>query len=253
VIVALPIIAVLWPVSAPAETPPPPSDYNEIQKEVFRKINERFGIYSGNVVEVNGDGTIYDIRTNLINAGLTATDPVERAYQFFERHKDLFQIPDPRKELVVEKIVSKEDGSGVIQFKQVVGGVEVYQGGCNIFFDKSGAGIQLNRFNCEHIMGLLPDAHNINPIPTIDSLEAGRIAQNDPAHGKNHTYVSYFGIWIGNDHWYGIRPFPDKRAHLFWRLVVNGGAHWGSAEYFIDAHTGEILYVGPGSKVCPGR
>lgn len=232
--------------------PSPPSDYNEIQRKTFKKANEKFGIYSGVVVDVNRDGLIYDIRTKLINIGLTATDPAERAYQFFERHKDLFKIPDPRQELIVNNIVHGEKGAGVILFDQTVSGVKVYQGGCRVYFDSDSTGAQLNRVNCEY-MGLLPDAHNIDPIPTIDSLEAGRIAQSDPAHGKNYTYVSYLGLWIANDYHYGLRPFPDKQTHLVWRLVVDGGAYKGSAEYFIDAHTGEILIVQPGATDCFGH
>lgn len=230
-------------ISAPniySQAPPPPAEYTEIQKVMFKKANERFGIYSGRVVEINRNGIIYDIRTKLINIGLTATDPAERAYQFFERHKDLYQIPEPRKELVVQSIVPTDSGSGVIMFDQAVGGVKVYQGGCQVYFDSDSAGAQLNRVKCQYT-GLLPDAHNINPVPTIDSLEAGSIAQADPAHEHNETYVTSRGLWIASDYYFGIRPFPDRCTHLVWHLFVNNGGYSGEAEYFIDAHSGQIL------------
>lgn len=229
----------LWAISAPAQAPPPPSGYNDIQKEMFNKVNEKFGIYSGNVIEVNRDGIIIEIKTIYMNTGLDASDPVERSYQFFERNKDLFQIPDPRKELAVTNVVHKEDGTGVIFIDQVVGSVKVYGGGCYIAFSCINAEIQLTRFYCNGNLGLLSDAHNINPIPTIDSLQAAQIARADSAHFKNATYVSYYGLWIANDYFHGLRPFPDKRTHLVWHLSVKD-----CTECFIDAHTGEILYVG---------
>lgn len=229
----------IWAASAPAQAPPPPVGYNDIQKAVFKKANERFGIYSGNVIEVNNAGIINEIKTIYMNTDLVASDPIERAYQFFERNIDLFQIPDPRKELAVKDIIRKEDGTGVILFDQVVGAVKVYEGGCSIYFSRDKTGIQLTRFDCEGLMGLLPDAYKINLIPTIDSLKAGQIAQGNSANVKNTADVSYLGLWIANDYWHGIRQFPDKRTHLVWHLFAN------CAEYFIDAHTGEVLYSGP--------
>jgi hypothetical protein len=228
-----------WATSAPAQAPPPPIGYNDIQKEMFKKVNDRFGIYSGNVIEVNRDGIIIEIKTIYMNTGLDASDPVERVYQFFERNKDLFLIPDPRKELAVTNVVHKEDGTGVLLIDQVVGNVKVFEGGCQVAFACINAETQLTRFYSNGVMGLLPDAHNINPIPTIDSLQAVQIARADSAHVKNPGYVSYYGLWIANGYRRMLGSFADRQIHLVWRLSVKE-----CTECFIDAHTGAILYSG---------
>jgi hypothetical protein len=220
-----------------AQFPWLPPDYNQAQKETFIRACRRLGTWNDRVYGINTKGFIFEIKTTLINTGLTATDPVESAYQFFELQKDLFQIMDPRKGLVVNRIERINGGSGIIHFDQLIANVRVYMGGCYIQYDSSSAGVQLSRFYCDNqINGLLPDAHNIDPIPAVDSLEAACIAQADYAHGGGQNYISYLGLWIGNDYFFGIRPFPEKRIHLFWHLIIL------SDEYFIDAHNGEILF-----------
>jgi Zn-dependent metalloprotease len=212
--------------------PAPPDGYNEIQKNIFNKVNDRYHIYSGIVVGVNTDGQVIEFNTELINNGLTATNPIERAYQFFENNKDLILISDPRKEMVVSRVVCNEDGSGSVQFEQVVGGVKVYLSGCSVFFDKSGT--QLTRFTTELSgSGLLPDAHTLNLIPSIDSLQAAHIAKADAYKGENVGSI-FGGLWIA-DHWNWGRKFQDGNIHLAWRICA--GENW----YFIDAYTGKIL------------
>jgi Zn-dependent metalloprotease len=209
-----------------------PDGYNEVQTMVFKKVNDRFRIYSGIVVDINSDGQVVEFKTILINNGLTANHPIERAYQFFENNSDLVLISEPRKELVVSGVTCNEDGSGSIQFEQIIEGVKVYLGGCSVFFDTTGT--QLTRFTTE-LSGsdLLPDAHTINPFPSIDSLQATHIAKADAYKGKNYG-SNFGGLWIA-DHWNWGRKFRDGNIHLAWRICA--GENW----YFIDAHTGEIL------------
>lgn len=212
--------------------PPVPDGYNEVQTMVFKKVNDRFHIHSGIVLEVYPDGLIGYIKTVLINNGLTADNPVERAYQLFENQKDLLQIADPGRELVFDRFICNKNGSGLMHFDQVIGGVKVFLGGCNIYFDSTG--IQLTQFNVEDGGGLLPDAHKINPVPEIDSLEAAGIVLADTVYQKNNKSVYYGGLWIANLY-DRIRKFPDHATHLVWRIGTE------CKMYSVDAHTGKIL------------
>lgn len=214
--------------------PPVPDGYNEVQTMVFKKVNDRFHIHSGIVLEVFPDGLIAYIKTVLINNGLTADNPVERAYQFFESQKDLLQIADPGRELVFDRFICNANGSGLMHFDQVIDGVKVYLGGCYICFDSTG--VQLTQFNVEDGGGLLPGAHNINPVPEIDSLETAAIVRADTVYQKNNEGVYYRGLWIANLY-DRIRKYPDRAIHLVWRIGS------GCKMYSVDAHTGKILYA----------
>jgi hypothetical protein len=211
-----------------------PAGYNEIQKAVFNKFNDRFKIHSGYAVEINTDGIITNIKTILINNGLTTDDPVERAYQFFELQKDLLQITDPRRELILSDLICSENGSGWMHFDQIVGGVKVYLGGCNIYFDSTGT--ELTQFDIDYGTGILPKIHELNPIPVIDSFEAVRIVQADTVYGKNKQGVSCQGIWIANSY-SRLRKFPDSGIHLVWRIKTY------CKMFSIDAHSGKIIFV----------
>jgi hypothetical protein len=215
----------------------PPADSTDIQRETVRRMRQRLDLnrWEGFVdLGVTREGVITGIRGRGINRGLTAADPVERAYQFFERHQDLFQIQNPRQELVVG---GRDQGH--IHFEQIVNGVKVYLRGYQVHFSGDSSGTHIYAIDGVYN----PEARSVNTTPTIDSLEAGRIAQADPAHGAN-TYVCCYKLWISSTY-DGAHSFASGGTHLVWQFSVGGGIYNG-AEYMVDAHSGEILNVQQG-------
>jgi Zn-dependent metalloprotease len=212
----------------------PIPDSTEIQRKAVRLINERFGFRAndGSGFVVNSYGVPKGIRGEQINVGLTSSDPVERVHQFFEQNQDLFQVQNPREELVIPNFRRYPNGAVTVYVDQMVSGVKVLSGGyiVNLKSDSSETWITEIVNNGS---GYIPSARNINTIPTIDSLEAGRIAMNDTDHGSGKTRSGKYQLWIAN--------FADG-PHLIWRLATNGANAKESAyRYMIDAHSGAIL------------
>jgi hypothetical protein len=58
----------------------------------------------GDRIKFDKYGIPIEITGNL-SKGLTGTDVVEKAYQFFEINKDIFQIDQPRQELVIREVI----------------------------------------------------------------------------------------------------------------------------------------------------
>lgn len=214
----------------------PIPDSTDAQRQAVRLINERFGFRAndGSGFVVNSYGVPKGIRGEQINIGLTSSDPVERVNQFFVHNEDLFQLQNPSDELVVAGFHRSPTGAGVVYVDQMVGGVKVCDGGYLVYFRSDSLGAQLTEITDNH-GGYIPSARNINTIPTIDSLEAGRIAMNDTDHGSGKTRAGKYQLLIAN--------FSDG-PHLVWRFGSGGGARSGESFYYmIDAHDGAILDV----------
>lgn len=219
----------------------PIPDSTEIQKQIVDLVYNRFHFLRGYgiPVQINKDGILINFEGEHINLGLTSSDPVERANRFFERNQDLFQIHDSRSELVFRGKHQYPNGFGIIDFDQIVGGAKVYFGGYRIQFKSDS--ISTNLISMYSIgIGYVPAARDIHPIPTIDSLEAGRIAQADPDNNGFRTYTGNYELYVSSTY-DGIHKFDDGRVHLIWLFGLGGGIFSGSAIYIVDAHTGEIL------------
>ena len=233
IVLWLSIIFLLTTSNAFSQNRPTP-DSTDIQRQVVRTIVERFGFRQndGSGFAVNNHGILTGIRGEGINVGLTSNDPVERVYQFWEHNQDLLQIQNPREELVIPNFRRYPNGSIIVYVDQMVSGVKVLKGGYIIDLKSDSSRTWITQIT-SNSHGYLPQARNINTIPTIDSLEAGRIAMNDADNGSGKTRASNYQLWIAN--------FNDE-PHLIWRLGTGGAvAREASFIYMIDAHTGTIL------------
>jgi hypothetical protein len=227
----------------------PSPDSTEIQRQVVELANRRFGFEPGMGcgADINRNGILRDIVGSQINQGLTSDDPIERANQFFERNQDLFQMQNSRSEMVARGLYRDPNRNGYVDFDQMVGGVKVYLGGYTVEFNSDSSSTTLTYIHAFGL-GYIPEARDINPVPTIDSLEAGRIAQADPDNARFRTYTGNYELYVSSAY-DGIHKFDDGRVHLIWMFGLGGSRLFdGTAIYIIDAHTGEILKRMSGSR-----
>jgi Zn-dependent metalloprotease len=203
-----------------------PDDFCRIEGE-FGKGNLEFINLAANGIPSNLFGDI--------NAGITAIDPKEKCYQFFEIHRGLFGLVDPRVELQDYRIISYEGYVSTIKFQQVHNGVKIDFGQYFLHFNRDGT---LNGANGH----LFPEAREINTTPAISVERALERAGAD--------YADYTGLkfdFSGLEEFDVKVPEPELIIHarkgkffLCWR--VNPGIEF---KYFIDAHTGEIVDKAP--------
>jgi hypothetical protein len=222
------IISAILIVSCPMLVAATPSDSTEIQREIVRRANERFGFerHSGRGVAVDRNGRITGINGIYVNVDSTFR-LADWAYDFLERNADLFGMASPRQEFGLSFVYDN-----VVRMHQVVNGIEVMGALVQIVLsaDRTYTGVDIY---------YSPAASNVNTTPAIDSLEAGRIAQADPIHGDARTYACCYELWVSSTY-DGVHSFPDGEMRLVWRLGVGGG-YENSAFYWMDAHSGRIL------------
>lgn len=141
------------------------------KKEIARaKITQRL---SQNF-SIDDNGIPTRIKGHLSD-GITATDPVDKAYQFFEIHKDIFQLEDPRSELVLGGVSDDKLGYNHVKLGQVVNGVPVGVVGYRVHIKPNGI--------IYKVKGQIdPEARNVDTNPGI-SVEAAKeiaISNLDP-------------------------------------------------------------------------
>jgi Zn-dependent metalloprotease len=215
-----------------ADNPQNSSQQYSSKSELAEKkdmVEQEFGAHLW--LRFSENGTPYDIGGDL-NRGITATEPKEKVYQLFELHKDVFGILNPREELVDFKAKTfwKNGNVQSAVIYQYYDGIKIYGGHYGIGFDQQG-----NIRNCGG--DLYPEARQVNTVPSISEEQVQEIALNNP-----HTKRSPSGRIYSTDLLiYVIKGQP----HLTWKVCIEYYAC-----YFIDAHTGEMLYeesmiVGP--------
>ncbi|MCD6161294.1 MAG: PepSY domain-containing protein [candidate division Zixibacteria bacterium] len=198
------------------------------------KVIEEFGLGKIEKINLNDNGTPSWIWGDL-NKGITETDPIEKCYQFFELHKELFGMINPREELVVYR-TQGGDRVSTVKFYQAHGGVRVRFGQYFVHFNKD-----------EKITGINgsfdPEARSIDAIPSISVEQAREIAINSmekpttnlytPERVKPELYIARFG---GNDDVF------NGKFRLVWKWPFVGVPPDNSSwYYYIDAKTGEFV------------
>ncbi len=183
------------------------------------------------VVKEFGEGKLKNIDldangipTNLfgdLSIGITATEPLEKSYQFFEIHKDLFRLINARSELKCYRIISDDGFVSTIKFRQVHNGIGVEHGQYFVHFCRDGSIGGANGY-------LNPEARHVNTTPSILKEQAQQIAEAD------YKGLKMMGVKM---------PDPELLIHgrggklyLCWKVFP--GLEYN---YYIDAHTGELL------------
>jgi Zn-dependent metalloprotease len=174
---------------------------------------------NGIPIEIEGD----------LSKGLTETDIVDKAYQFFEINKDIFRLTEPKTELKVYDV--HRDDIPVVKMYWAVNGVKVASN-LRIVFSKNGSPF--------YFAGKIdPEARTINTNPAISEDQAKAIVIKDMDKVKDgcpedaQTEIKNATLIIGRF---------DEELKLVWGLSVvkclNGYGYW------IDAQTGKILESG---------
>lgn len=107
------------------------------------------------------------------NQGITATDPLEICYQYFELRKKKRGYSNPREEFKVSRIIDNAKGTK-IDFYQVHNDVRVNDYRCGFFINNDGLILSAGggRYS--------PDARFVDTTPSIHKDEIKHIAINDP-------------------------------------------------------------------------
>ncbi|MCI0596337.1 MAG: hypothetical protein L0Z48_07315, partial [candidate division Zixibacteria bacterium] len=175
-----------------------------------------------------------------ISKNQTQTDPVEAAYEFFDQNKGIYGISNPRGELKLQRKLIDQYG-GMVDFKQLYKGVEVYQSSLRAYYTPSGKlrGIK---------GGFAQMPLDFSVIPVIDSIAAIAIAKEalrlPPDYEKQareylgsvDSTTSPISVSLA------ITSFQEK-YHLVWLIDLNVdyGHGLGSWKYFVDVKSGMIL------------
>lgn len=150
---------------------------------------------------------------------------ISASFTFFERHKSSLYLAEPLKELTVEQTNHDRLGLTHIKFRQTYNEVPVITGQLITHFDKE------NKINT--VNGSLVRDIQINHVPTITSSEA---VQNSVSDLK-----SFFGDGSANEAELVVFPWEGE-IYLSWRMFILTDFPMGRWEYFVNAHTGDIIY-----------
>ena len=211
-------------------------DSTDIQRRIAEAVYDRLGIAA--LVDTNG--VILGLSGDRMNIGLNATDPVERSFQFLELHADLFGFINPREEFTVKNYHPGPhytyDYSGAVFFQQMVEGVKVVNAGYQIHYDPDSTS-----FKFTWLVGrIIPEARRINTTPTVSQMQAESMAMSDPEHAP---YLEQVTIGLTEL----VIESVDNVWRLAWKINVQNGRFAGSANYWIDANTAEVLKMERGS------
>ena len=173
--------------------------------------------------------------TMKVPLGAVADDPVAGALSFLSEYADLFRIPDPLGGLFLDRIVS-DLGISSMTFGQRIGQVP-FIGGEIIVFLSDDADV-VGTHGRWH-----PDLPEDAETPALEPDEAEAAALQD---AKFLTKGAIAGVsklvYYDPGFWKG----PPSKPRLCWRVVVAGERFdliETTADYYVDAFTGEILDV----------
>jgi hypothetical protein len=174
----------------------------------------------------------------------TQSEPVEATYEFLEQNKDLYGITNPRDELKVQG-VAKDKYGAMVDLKQVYKGVDIYRAGMSVHFNSAG--------KLKGITGGFAQISDLSTTPSIDFLSAIGIAKrelNYTAEDERRAVEKWGNIPTPQ----GMKQAkPPVNARLFvvsfkgeyrlvWIVGLRRAETVGTWEYWIDAHTGQILH-----------
>jgi Zn-dependent metalloprotease len=222
-LMAIGITAILLPILM-AQTKVDNAHKSDKQKA---STTEKEEIVSTRVNENRGLVDKYGIPTELsgnLSAGLTASDPVEKAFQFFDLHKTQFHIEDARKEFKLRSSTKGPISDDYhVKLDQIVNGVKVRSGMYALHFQSDGSLYLVDG-------QIDPEAKKVDTNPAISEEMAKQIAiseNNSDTLAKDYTKSN--GLLIIN---------TKNGYHLIWDIEC------GLMIYRIDAQTGTIIESG---------
>ncbi|MCB0195637.1 MAG: peptidase M4 family protein [Anaerolineae bacterium] len=157
---------------------------------------------------------------------LAVQDPsnqVDQAYTFFQRYGDLFHMETPQTELsLINTVQSNGDH---LRFQQMYEGVPVW-GAQLLVHSKNG---QMTAVNGHYQPGIVLD-----PIPQRNASQAEAIAR--------HHLGTTQAATLSTDVELVVMTYRVEPAALTWLVQLSTDSPPGRWLYFVDAHTGAIVY-----------
>jgi len=173
-------------------------------------------------IKLDDNGAPWSIWGNL-NKGITASDPLERCYQFFELHKELLALDNPREDMVVK--VQREE---TIRFYQYFKGIKTHNSHSIHFNPKDG----------NDIVG-----YSASPDPEVRSVDTNYEISKEQAQqiAVAHCQTLHPDLIMTStqEPELQINRF-ESGCRLIWKVIVFRGME-PYYSYSIDAHNGEVL------------
>ena len=182
-------------------------------------IAEEFG--EGNVsgIEYAENGTVKTINGEL-DKGITAVDPLDKCYEFFDIHKHLFGLDNPRDELV---FLNKASGFPIYAFRQYYNGIQIGSHRAMVSFSSD------EKYSITGVWGdFVTEVKSLSSSPAISEKEAIEIATNEYVAQKHEVEAEF------------------RKAELRYLVVEDGSYYLGwiiyisFRGYHVDAMTGEV-------------
>jgi hypothetical protein len=154
-------------------------------------------------------------------------DPLVRALDFLDRHRMLYDLPDPRTDLYLLRVVSEGDSVNLF-FGQQRGGITVEASSLVLSMDANAS--QVRRTQGYYV----PNIPQFDP-PSTTQQQAEEMALFIHSNPGTKVVADRTLVYFN----YGLYSGQPEQTYLAWRIMLtDGGAHW---KYFIDAHSGAPL------------
>ncbi|MCP4581566.1 MAG: hypothetical protein GY839_08085 [candidate division Zixibacteria bacterium] len=180
-------------------------------------IAEEFG--EGNVAGIRyaENGTVKTINGKL-DKGITAVEPLDKCYEFFELHKDLFGLVNPREEL---KLITALEDPDIYKFRQCYHEIEIARSRIDVSFNRDGSisGVSGKFF---------PEVRGLSTSPSISNEIAKQKAFGAYENTKSHAKPNLHSIEL-----IFVKDKENDRLALIWEVSINHYRFW------LDALSGE--------------
>lgn len=164
------------------------------------------------------------VEGNLSQASARGNE-LQAALSFFATHKGAYRMLDPNSELNLLKLESDRLGMRHLLFEQRYLGLKVVEHGMRVHFNVDGV--------IRTVEGHYLPQIELDTRPSISPTAALSIAESD--------LISFFGSGDPSNPELVVFYWEDL-THLAFRIWITSGTPMGRWEYFVDAHSGEIIY-----------
>ncbi len=160
-----------------------------------------------------------------LSAPTAASSQVDAALTYFQNNENVYKLSNVAADMQVSRIVEDDLGMRHIRFQQHYEGLPVIGQEMMAHFGSDGV--------LKTVNGILEPKIKLETTPSIQSAEAVSIADTD--------LQNFFGK--GEPDMPELVVFPwEGNTYLAWRMFLYSNSPMGRWEYFVDAHTGDVIY-----------
>jgi Zn-dependent metalloprotease len=154
----------------------------------------------------------------------------DKAATFLSLYGEAFGSKDIPLELVPQEVITDRLGRQHLTFRQIRGGVPIFDGQLKFHFDTQGRLTAVN--------GVFIPNIKVSTTPALSSAQAAQTALTiaNQQGGGEDFYIQQNTLYFFHT---GLLQGVDKPVRLVYRVEIRGGHHFREY-YYIDAHTGEL-------------